>query len=469
MEVVAEAEDGVDAFEQALKTKPDLCVMDVSMPRMTGLQAARQIRAHLPGTQVLALSMHDDERYVFDALKAGASGYVLKREVDQALLSAIRAVHRGDAFLTNAVERSLIRDWMSSDAEGPDEPLSPREQEVLKLIAEAHTNKQIAEILHLAEKTVESHRANLLRKLGHARPGRARALRDPAGADRGVGAAPRQPAGGRGYAQAVPARLAFALLTLTLCAVAAVAGVVLASRGDGRRRGDVAVGTTGWAGFVRPPGATAPDFRLRDQDGEPVTMAEYRGRPVAVTFVYSTCEDTCPALVDQVRGALDDTGADVPLLAVSVDPANDTPARARRFLNERRMTGRRALPARRRARAAAGLEGLRRGAAARASSTTRRPSCSSTATGRQRVGFPHDQLTPEALAHDIGGDLAAAERAAARRSRPRGRRERVLRGVLAVLRGAVDGVVVGRTPERATRRRPPRPPRARRSRRRRPR
>ena len=119
MEVVAEAEDGVDAFERALQTKPDLCVMDVSMPRMTGLQAARQIRAHLPGTQVLALSMHDDERYVFDALKAGASGYVLKREVDSALLNAIRAVHRGDAFLTNAVERSLVRDWMSDDAAGP--------------------------------------------------------------------------------------------------------------------------------------------------------------------------------------------------------------------------------------------------------------------------------------------------------------------------------------------------------------
>ena len=166
MEVVAEAEDGVDAFEQALQSRPDLCVMDVSMPRMTGLQAARQIRAHLPETQVLALSMHDDERYVFDALKAGASGYVLKREVDQALLNAIRAVHRGEAFLTNAVQRSLVRDWMADDAAGPEEPLSPREQEVLKLIAEAHTNKQIAEILHLAEKTVESHRANLLRKLG---------------------------------------------------------------------------------------------------------------------------------------------------------------------------------------------------------------------------------------------------------------------------------------------------------------
>lgn len=166
MEVVAEAADGVEAFELALATRPDLCVLDVSMPRITGLQAARQIRAHLPGTHVLALSMHDDERYVFDALKAGASGYVLKREVDAALLDAIRAVGRGDAFLTNAVERSLVRDWMSDDAAGPEEPLTPREQEVLKLIAEAHTNRQIADVLHLAEKTVESHRANLLRKLG---------------------------------------------------------------------------------------------------------------------------------------------------------------------------------------------------------------------------------------------------------------------------------------------------------------
>jgi DNA-binding NarL/FixJ family response regulator len=91
---------------------------------------------------------------------------VLKREVDQALLNAIRAVQRGEAFLTNAVERSLIRAWMKDDSAGPEEPLSPREQEVLKLIAEAHTNKEIAATLHLAEKTVESHRANLLRKLG---------------------------------------------------------------------------------------------------------------------------------------------------------------------------------------------------------------------------------------------------------------------------------------------------------------
>ena len=166
MTVVAEAEDGVQAFERALQARPDLCVMDVSMPKLTGLQAARQIRAHLPETQILMLSMHDDQRYVFDALKAGASGYVLKRNVDEALLDAIRAVHRGEAFVTDAVERSMIREWIAGNVRGPAQPLSPREQQVLKLISEAHTNKAIAETLHLAEKTVESHRANILRKLG---------------------------------------------------------------------------------------------------------------------------------------------------------------------------------------------------------------------------------------------------------------------------------------------------------------
>ncbi len=166
MHVVAEAEDGVAAFETALRVRPDLCIFDVSMPKLTGLQAARQVKAHLPETQVLILSMHDDQRYVFDALKAGASGYVLKRDVDDALLDAIRAVHRGEAFVTDAVERSILRSWQADSSNGPVDPLSPREQEVLKLISEAHTNKEIASTLHLAEKTVESHRANILRKLG---------------------------------------------------------------------------------------------------------------------------------------------------------------------------------------------------------------------------------------------------------------------------------------------------------------
>ena len=166
IEVVAEVDDGVAAVQAALRERPDLCVLDVAMPRMTGIQATREIRSQLPDTAVLVLSMHADERYLFEALKAGASGYVLKGEAGEDLVEAARAVGRGEAFLTNAAERSLIREWMRDDAAGPREPLTPREQEVVKLIAEAHTNTQIAEILHLAEKTVESHRANVLRKLG---------------------------------------------------------------------------------------------------------------------------------------------------------------------------------------------------------------------------------------------------------------------------------------------------------------
>src|ERR1700753_3316634 len=166
LEVVAEASDGVEAVEQALALRPDLCILDVGMPRLTGLQAAREIRSHLPNARVLMLSMHDDEHYLFEALKAGASGYVLKREADQDLVGAIRAVGSGEAFLTNAAERSIIREWMEDGAQGPAIPLTPREEEVVKLIAEAYTNTQIAEILHVSEKTVESHRANVLRKLG---------------------------------------------------------------------------------------------------------------------------------------------------------------------------------------------------------------------------------------------------------------------------------------------------------------
>ncbi len=166
LDVVAEAGDGIEAIEQALLTRPSLCILDVSMPRMTGLQAAREIRSHLPETRVLMLSMHDDEHYLFDALKAGAAGYVLKHAADQDLVGAVRAVIRGEAFLTNAAQRSIIRQWINDGSQGPTDPLTPREEEVVKLIAEAHTNAQIAEVLHLSEKTIESHRANVLRKLG---------------------------------------------------------------------------------------------------------------------------------------------------------------------------------------------------------------------------------------------------------------------------------------------------------------
>jgi DNA-binding NarL/FixJ family response regulator len=166
MEVVAEAGDGAEAVERALAERPDVCILDVSMPKLTGLQAAREIRSHAPEVHVLILSMHDDERYLFEALKAGAGGYVLKKEADHFLVDAVRSVARGEPFLTGAAQRSLVREWMSDSSTGPVEPLTPREQEVIKLIAEAHTNKEIADILHLSEKTVESHRGNLLRKLG---------------------------------------------------------------------------------------------------------------------------------------------------------------------------------------------------------------------------------------------------------------------------------------------------------------
>ena len=165
MEVVAEAEDGVDALEKAVELKPDVAVLDVSMPRMTGLQATHEIKQQSPATQVLILSMHDDERYLFEALRAGASGYVLKRAADKDLVEAVRAASRGEPFLTSAAQQTLIRDFLDRGEQAGDE-LTPREQEVVKLIAEAHTNKEIAEILHLSEKTVESHRGRVPQKLG---------------------------------------------------------------------------------------------------------------------------------------------------------------------------------------------------------------------------------------------------------------------------------------------------------------
>jgi len=164
MSVVAEAEDGVQAVEEALKHKPDVAVLDVSMPRMTGIQATHEIKQHLPDTAVVLLSMHDDQRYFYDALKAGAAGYVLKHSADTQLVDAIRAAMRGEPFMSPVAEEELLRNWLDEGAGGSD--LTPRELEVVKLIAEAHTNKQIAQVLNLSEKTVESHRGNVLAKLG---------------------------------------------------------------------------------------------------------------------------------------------------------------------------------------------------------------------------------------------------------------------------------------------------------------
>ena len=165
MEVVAEAADGVEARDVAIRERPDLAILDVKMPRLTGLQATHEIREQAPDVAVLILSMHDDERYLFEALKAGASGYVLKRQADTDLLDAIRAVERGEPFLTPDAQRALIKDVLARD-EGRSTELTQREEEVVKLVAEAHTNKEIAELLHLSEKTVENHRARAMKKLG---------------------------------------------------------------------------------------------------------------------------------------------------------------------------------------------------------------------------------------------------------------------------------------------------------------
>ena len=165
MSVVAEAEDGVHALQLTQTEHPDVAVLDVSMPKMTGLQAAREIRSHSPDTRVLLLSMHDDERYFFEGLEAGAAGYVLKRAADTDLIDALRTVAGGRTFLSDDAQATLMREWQEGRAE-PEDPLTPRELEVVKLIAEAYTNRQIADTLQLSEKTVESHRSNLFAKLG---------------------------------------------------------------------------------------------------------------------------------------------------------------------------------------------------------------------------------------------------------------------------------------------------------------
>ncbi len=166
MEVVAEAHDGVAALEQTQAQRPHVAVLDVSMPRMTGLQAAREIRSHVPDTRVLLLSMHDDERYFLEGLEAGAAGYVLKRAADTDLIGAVRTVAGGRTFLSDDAQRTLMDAWLENGSPAPDDPLTPRELEVVKLIAEAFNNRQIARTLNVSEKTVESHRANVLSKLG---------------------------------------------------------------------------------------------------------------------------------------------------------------------------------------------------------------------------------------------------------------------------------------------------------------
>jgi protein SCO1 len=190
----------------------------------------------------------------------------------------------------------------------------------------------------------------------------------------------------------VPTRVALALTTLVICAAAGVFGVWLAQAGD--------EAPSERQGALRPPGARVPAFALRNQDGATVTSQSLRGRPVVFAFIYSTCKDVCPAQVQSIRGALDDLGRDMRVVGVSVDPANDTPARARSFLLEQSMTGRMDFLLGSRAQ----LEPVWN-AFGIAPQTAGRDHSSYTvivdAEGRQRIGFPESELTSSRLAADL--------------------------------------------------------------------
>jgi DNA-binding NarL/FixJ family response regulator len=169
LSVVAEAADGAEAVELARRIEVDLAILDIAMPRMTGLQAAREISRRTPNVRTLMLSMYDNEQYFFEALKAGASGYVLKSAADRDLVDACHAAMRGEPFLYAGVMSSLMRDVLERQRRGervPTSVLTPREEEVLKLIAEGCSSREIADHLVISLKTVERHRSNILGKLG---------------------------------------------------------------------------------------------------------------------------------------------------------------------------------------------------------------------------------------------------------------------------------------------------------------
>ncbi|MEV8085655.1 response regulator transcription factor [Pseudarthrobacter oxydans] len=167
--VVAEAADGTEAVDAATAGGIDLAILDIAMPQMTGLQAARQISRSAPNVRILILSMYDNEQYFFEAIRAGASGYVLKSVADRDLIEACRASMRGESFLYPGAVTALIRDYLERDRRGdpmPNSILTPREEQITKLIAEGNSTREIAEALRISVKTVDRHRANVLQKLG---------------------------------------------------------------------------------------------------------------------------------------------------------------------------------------------------------------------------------------------------------------------------------------------------------------
>lgn len=169
IEVVGEAQDGAEVLARVRDLRPDVLLLDVAMPRLGGLEALPRVREASPETRVLMLTMYEDEEYLREALRAGAAGYVLKRAAAEELLSAIRTVYHGGVYLHPEHARKLLEDMVDREARQvarKEIPLSPREQEILRLIALGYTNQQAAEALYLSVKTVETYRARLMAKLG---------------------------------------------------------------------------------------------------------------------------------------------------------------------------------------------------------------------------------------------------------------------------------------------------------------
>ncbi len=165
LEIVGEASEGKEAIEKVQELGPDVVIMDVAMPGMDGLEATRRIRKRNPKVKVLVLTQHDNREYILSAIKAGTSGYVPKRAVGAELVSAIRAVNKGESFLYPSAAAALIEDYLRQAEEEPYDRLTDREREILKLIAEGHTSREIAEMLFISLKTVLGHRTKILQKL----------------------------------------------------------------------------------------------------------------------------------------------------------------------------------------------------------------------------------------------------------------------------------------------------------------
>jgi two-component system response regulator NreC len=166
LEVIGEAADGAQVLRLARQLKPDLVLMDISMPGTDGLEATRQLQAELPEVRVLLLTVHEDDGLLQEAIRSGASGYILKRAAESELINAIHVVDRGDIYVHPSMTRALFEEQHKNmPINAVEATLTLREIEVLKLIAQGHTNRQVGEILHLSMRTVESHRANLMAKL----------------------------------------------------------------------------------------------------------------------------------------------------------------------------------------------------------------------------------------------------------------------------------------------------------------